>query len=574
MSRVYTFSVSRLDGLPWPRMTGQPVGSWEAGGVNAGWPGRCRLTISPFSIIQIGSLAMEQPRLVQPLESWVLLYPPPNPPPQRGQAWLAWLVILSLLVVVIINQHRRGAKLEEKLGEEEDLSTGLVQMQARYLVGANQLVSQKDTGLLLEQVRELYATSPVQRLRFVCLAGELGGAPQALVELALVEDWLEAQKKGRPGEIEAVHLLRRLFEDYANLQFDAPGLTSAERQRLRSLLGWPAELALAPAGAELETKGIGAIAGAGARVSLLWARPPDPAARKEALKPAIRTALGLVATAGVAVCLGLAGLIVLGIWLVLLATKKLRGGLEPAAGRSAIYAETFAVWMALFLLLEELVGRLLSPPLLGQVLGTFLSLSALGWPVLRGIKWQEVRQDIGLTAGRIPTAEPFIGLVVYLMSLPLVLVGLIITVILMMLLRALNPGLLLAQGPPLGPMPHPIVEQLRQGGPLDILLIYVVASVAAPVVEEIMFRGVLYRHVRDATTRMGRVASVILSALVVSFLFAALHPQGIFGVPLLMSLALGFTLAREWRGTLIPAIVAHGISNAVVMTVGLLLLRE
>jgi membrane protease YdiL (CAAX protease family) len=50
---------------------------------------------------------------------------------------------------------------------------------------------------------------------------------------------------------------------------------------------------------------------------------------------------------------------------------------------------------------------------------------------------------------------------------------------------------------------------------------------------------------------------------VVSFLFAVIHPQGFLAVPPLMSLALAFTLMREWRGTLLPPMIAHGINNAV-----------
>ena len=79
-----------------------------------------------------------------------------------------------------------------------------------------------------------------------------------------------------------------------------------------------------------------------------------------------------------------------------------------------------------------------------------------------------------------------------------------------------------------------------------------------------MFRGVLYRHLREMSDRLGFTLSVILSALIVSFVFAVIHPQGLLGVPVLMGLALAFNLAREWRGTLIPAMIAHGINNGAV----------
>ena len=53
--------------------------------------------------------------------------------------------------------------------------------------------------------------------------------------------------------------------------------------------------------------------------------------------------------------------------------------------------------------------------------------------------------------------------------------------------------------------------------------------------------------------------------IVVSVIFAAIHPQGILGIPALASLALGFAIAREWRGTLIPGMIAHGLNNAVIL---------
>jgi membrane protease YdiL (CAAX protease family) len=87
-----------------------------------------------------------------------------------------------------------------------------------------------------------------------------------------------------------------------------------------------------------------------------------------------------------------------------------------------------------------------------------------------------------------------------------------------------------------------------------------------------MFRGVLYRHLREATSRWHGLLSFVLSAGVVSLVFAAIHPQGLLGIPPLMGLAFAFTLAREWRGTLLPAMVAHGINNGIVFLVAIFVL--
>jgi hypothetical protein len=39
-----------------------------------------------------------------------------------------------------------------------------------------------------------------------------------------------------------------------------------------------------------------------------------------------------------------------------------------------------------------------------------------------------------------------------------------------------------------------------------------------------------------------------------------------------MGLATGFCILREWRGTLIPAVVMHGLSNGIVMTLLIMVL--
>ena len=106
--------------------------------------------------------------------------------------------------------------------------------------------------------------------------------------------------------------------------------------------------------------------------------------------------------------------------------------------------------------------------------------------------------------------------------------------------------------------------------PIQILLL---AGVVAPIVEETMFRGVLYRHLREASMRFGKALSVLVSGAVVSFVFAVIHPQGIFAVPVLMALAFGFSLIREWRGTLLPCMVAHGLNNGLVTLTMILALR-
>ena len=105
-----------------------------------------------------------------------------------------------------------------------------------------------------------------------------------------------------------------------------------------------------------------------------------------------------------------------------------------------------------------------------------------------------------------------------------------------------------------------------------ILLVFLTACVAAPIVEETMFRGVLYRHLRDCSAGWQRWASIMFAAVINGLIFASIHPQGILGVPVLATLAIGFSLAREWRGSLLSSIVMHGVHNALITCVSLLIL--
>jgi membrane protease YdiL (CAAX protease family) len=81
-----------------------------------------------------------------------------------------------------------------------------------------------------------------------------------------------------------------------------------------------------------------------------------------------------------------------------------------------------------------------------------------------------------------------------------------------------------------------------------------------------MFRGLLFHHLR-------RRWSWLVSSLIVSGIFAMLHPQGWVAIPALSSIALVLSALREWRGSLIAPMTAHACSNFLVLTLALLFLR-
>jgi membrane protease YdiL (CAAX protease family) len=85
---------------------------------------------------------------------------------------------------------------------------------------------------------------------------------------------------------------------------------------------------------------------------------------------------------------------------------------------------------------------------------------------------------------------------------------------------------------------------------------------------------VLYRHLRDSTVWFRRFASVFLSAGINSLIFAAIHPQGLIGIPVLGTLAFGFSMVREWRDSLVAPMAMHALNNGTMTLLLLLVLRS
>jgi membrane protease YdiL (CAAX protease family) len=279
--------------------------------------------------------------------------------------------------------------------------------------------------------------------------------------------------------------------------------------------------------------------------------------------------VGLLSGFLIGAVLLLVGAIGLLLFLIFALTGKLRSGIVCGSPTGGLYAETFAVWLLLFVGLSLAAARL---PLGGDDwavgragLAMLLSLSALAWPVLRGVSWRQVRREVGWTPGRQPLLEPFCGLGCYIMSWPMIAVGMLLTIVLIMVGQSLAAG---SGGGGSNWMPtHPATGLAVAGDWWVRLQLLLVAAVVAPIVEETMFRGVLYRHLRETSRRVGQVLSVVFSATVAGFLFAVIHPQGWYGVPVLMAVAYGLVMAREWRGTLIPGMVFHGLHNGLLLVV-------
>ncbi|HEX8499372.1 MAG TPA: type II CAAX endopeptidase family protein [Pyrinomonadaceae bacterium] len=104
------------------------------------------------------------------------------------------------------------------------------------------------------------------------------------------------------------------------------------------------------------------------------------------------------------------------------------------------------------------------------------------------------------------------------------------------------------------------LEQLIRSSRAAALAVAFAAAVTAPLVEEIVFRGVLYSALRRLVGAGGAVAAVLI-------LFALIHvPQywpsfGVIATILVLSVVL--TLIRAHTGRLLPCFVVHLVFNSI-----------
>ncbi len=469
----------------------------------------------------------------------------------KALAVIAWVILLAIVGI------RFGASfvVEPVESEEETLLDHQISQEmfflGKILVAGTEL-SPESASLFAQQLPPIEDVAGDNRYAYVILRGELEGPEVALETIDLFttmpqEDESEGSESPALNE-DLIASLRALFHDQQAGEFTFPSLTDQQQQELKAEFGWFGELALLPRGT------------------------PNQTERSDFVDKIILIPI----VAGIVLCIMgaclLAGIAVLVILLVRALIEQCYHGFTVRGEHGGVYIETFVLWFLVFLGLAFVPAWLenwgwveSTGGLLLTLVVSFIGLGVLIWPVLRGVPWSQVREDLGLHTGRGLFQEFFCwGPVSYCLALPIAAIGFGVMMLLMWVQSKMTPDA--------PPPTHPVQEMISSGGWLKTALVLVLGVVAAPVVEEIMFRGVLYRHLRELSGRWKCWLSVLASSLFSGFLFAAIHPQGWVAIPALMGLAVGFCLAREWRGTLLPGIFAHGFSNLLVLSLNIVLL--
>jgi membrane protease YdiL (CAAX protease family) len=217
------------------------------------------------------------------------------------------------------------------------------------------------------------------------------------------------------------------------------------------------------------------------------------------------------------------------------------------------YFELVSCFLLALILVGGLAGALAAKldsqlPLLLTVLGA----GAIGWPLLRGKSPAELRLALGWHRGQGFLREIAAGLRAYLTAWPLLALGLAATALLSRLSER-QPS-------------HPILEWITDPSPAALVVAALLAVVWAPLCEESVFRGAFYSYLRGRLGKLG-------AGLLVGLAFAAIHPQGIAGIPFLLSLALALALTREWRGSIIASVTMHAVHNGLAVLGLVLILR-
>mgnify|MGYP004475375609 CR=1 FL=1 len=102
--------------------------------------------------------------------------------------------------------------------------------------------------------------------------------------------------------------------------------------------------------------------------------------------------------------------------------------------------------------------------------------------------------------------------------------------------------------------PQQLVQLFQSGGdPLAICLLVIFAVLLAPIVEELIFRGCIYRFLKSQT-------SLLLAQLISGVIFALIHANLLSFVPLVL---VGILLARSYEksGNILVPICFHALFN-------------
>lgn len=467
-----------------------------------------------------------------------------------SKRWVYWLLgaVALALVVATVTLH-----LRETSARGPDTSRGLLgaTLSAKMAVLGDAAIA----GAPADPATSAYGDLVRDALDKACAEGAPPDRARALRRKAIWCDYKGASCAG-----EALGTLARIAPK------DRLPAPADEADVLREVLG----------GAKIAPERVAPLAARLGEIRLGWfdhllrerlyRHAGDVAAAERELADARSTAITSMAAA-----FGFLGLLAIGgvAWLIAMfhpATRRVWTALaersrEPGTltdGEAARLLVVFATFLGVALLLGP-ATRFVGLPRPSTPLGS--ALQALGGEATVAVVVFLVHRALALGKGAPPPALGFEGsrlkralgrgALVYLLLLPAIFLVLIP-------LGALFDRL----GIPT--QSHPIVDHLNAAAssPAAIAVWLLVAAVAAPLLEEAVFRGALQRALRH---RFGGRWAIVLSSL----MFAVIHPQVGLGLVAILVIGLVLALLREHERSLWPSVVVHALNNGVTLALAL-----
>lgn len=161
----------------------------------------------------------------------------------------------------------------------------------------------------------------------------------------------------------------------------------------------------------------------------------------------------------------------------------------------------------------------------------------------RAVTMRDVLHGIGFRFDK-PLTDLFTGVAGYVIILPIFLA-----------LSILSVKLFDKFPSPVNPVE---IDTIVSKGLIERILLLIEAAVAAPLIEEMMFRGLLFQAIK---MRRGVLGGALVSAAV----FALSHntlPNGFLPIGFL---GIAFAYAQQQRGSILPNIVMHSIHNGLIL---------
>lgn len=402
------------------------------------------------------------------------------------------------------------------------------------------------------------AKDAAERFRAVVVVGELDGPARAVDQLIRLRTFLDTptqtsiddSRLARPTDQERDELHKDIDLAQSLYERGAGALSNADADRLRVRHGWFGKL--------LFSTGL----------------PDTDPAREPLIKNGIQLMVLLLGVLVLGVLIVIGGFVAFTIAVVRVITKGLPRRFTPPAPGGSVYIETAALFFAGFLVLKFVIGAVSSAANLDSArtlqfaLGAqWLILPVIFWPIARGVPAKAHFQMLGLHRGEGVVREVLAGLFGYLAGLPVLLFAMLVTAALIIIRGSVSgggPGGSGGGGTPIAPPENPVLDVVSKGG-LTVAMLYALATLWAPIVEESVFRGALFRYMRSYVP-LGVAA--ILSTL--AFGFA--HGYEWLALGPVFALGFNFAIMREWRGSLIGPVVAHALHNGTVLAIVITLL--